>query len=92
MARMGIPCLVLGFWMPGVSEMSLFVNLQSSSSKLSTNDQFLSLTDQLNLGVRAVELDTHWVEVSTQVLTPVKMFHSLAENAEDTLMRAGSAS
>ncbi|CAK0733927.1 hypothetical protein CVIRNUC_000356 [Coccomyxa viridis] len=34
----------------------------SSSSKLRTNDQFLSLTDQLNLGVRAVELDTHWVE------------------------------
>ena len=36
---------------------------QSSTSILRTNDQFLSLTDQLNLGVRAVELDTHWVEV-----------------------------
>lgn len=26
-----------------------------------TNNQWLSLTDQLNLGVRNVELDTHWV-------------------------------
>ena len=67
MSRMGIPGLVLDIWMHGGSEMNLFVNLQSSSSKLRTNDQFLSLTDQLNLGVRAVELDTHWVEVSTQV-------------------------
>ena len=66
MARMGISCLVLGIWMHDVSEMNVFVNLQSSSSKLRTNDQFLSLTDQLNLGVRAVELDTHWVEVFTQ--------------------------
>ena len=38
--------------------------MQSSSSALRTNDQYFSLTDQLNLGVRAVELDTHWVEVS----------------------------
>ncbi len=37
--------------------------MQSSDSTLRTNDQYLSLTDQLNLGVRAVELDTHWVEV-----------------------------
>ena len=28
---------------------------------LRTNNQWLSLTDQLNLGVRVVELDTHWV-------------------------------
>jgi hypothetical protein len=28
---------------------------------LRTNDQWLSVTDQLNLGVRAVELDVHWV-------------------------------
>lgn len=27
---------------------------------ISTNNQWLSLTDQLNLGVRVVELDTHW--------------------------------
>lgn len=35
----------------------------SDPSKLTlrTNDQLLSLTDQLNLGVRALELDTHWV-------------------------------
>jgi len=36
---------------------------QSSADRLQTNDQVLSLTDQLNLGVRLVELDTHWVKV-----------------------------
>lgn len=46
----------------GSSHVSL-VCAQSSTSILRTNDQFLSLTDQLNLGVRALELDTHWVEV-----------------------------
>lgn len=35
-----------------------------AASTLRTNDQWLSLTDQLNLGVRLVEIDTHWVEVS----------------------------
>lgn len=28
---------------------------------LRTNNQWLSITDQLNLGVRVVEIDTHWV-------------------------------
>lgn len=37
-------------WVPGVAD-----------SQLHTNNQLLSLTDQLNLGVRALELDTHWV-------------------------------
>ncbi|GAB4815112.1 hypothetical protein N2152v2_002158 [Parachlorella kessleri] len=32
-----------------------------SDAPLRTNDQWLSLTDQLNMGVRALELDTHWV-------------------------------
>lgn len=32
-----------------------------SHSLLRTNNQYLSLTDQLNLGVRSIELDTHWV-------------------------------
>lgn len=32
-----------------------------SHSVLRTNNQWLSLTDQLNLGVRVVEIDTHWV-------------------------------
>jgi hypothetical protein len=36
---------------------------QSGNSVLRTSDQYLSLTDQLNLGVRVIELDTHWVEV-----------------------------
>lgn len=30
---------------------------------LRTNNQYLSITDQMNLGVRALELDTHWVGV-----------------------------
>lgn len=36
---------------------------QTGDAPLRTNDHWLSLTDQMNLGVRAVELDTHWVEV-----------------------------
>ncbi|KAG7674064.1 hypothetical protein Ndes2526B_g02453 [Nannochloris sp. 'desiccata'] len=32
-----------------------------SHSVLRTNNQWLSLTDQLNLGVRVLEIDTHWV-------------------------------
>jgi hypothetical protein len=38
---------------------------KSKHYKLRTNNQWLSLTDQLNLGVRVVEIDTHWVLVST---------------------------
>jgi len=49
---------------------TLLVPVQSSDSTLRTNDQYLSLTDQLNLGVRAVELDTHWVEVASQNHAP----------------------
>ena len=37
--------------------------MQSGDAVLRTNDQYLSLTDQLNLGVRTVELDVHWFEV-----------------------------
>jgi hypothetical protein len=33
-----------------------------SATLLRTNDQYFSLTDQLNMGVRMVEIDTHWVE------------------------------
>ncbi len=50
--------------------------MQSSSSALRTNDQYFSLTDQLNLGVRAVELDTHWVEVSVLKLFEPQAFMS----------------
>lgn len=32
------------------------------NTHIQTNNQWLSLTDQLNLGVRVVEVDTHWVE------------------------------
>ena len=37
--------------------------MQANNALLRTNDQYLSLTDQMNLGVRSVELDTHWFEV-----------------------------
>ena len=37
--------------------------LQSTADRLQTNDQVLSLTDQLNLGVRMIEMDAHWVQV-----------------------------
>lgn len=36
--------------------------LLQSDDVLVTNNQWLSLTDQLNLGVRLVELDTHWFQ------------------------------
>ena len=38
--------------------------LQASDAYLQTNNQYLSLTDQMNLGVRIVELDTHFFDVS----------------------------
>ena len=38
--------------------------MQADDAQLRTNDQLFSLTDQLNLGVRNVELDTHEVEVN----------------------------
>ena len=39
------------------------VSVQASEAYLQTNNQYLSLTDQLNLGVRIVELDTHFFDV-----------------------------
>ena len=42
--------------------------LQASEAYLQTNNQFLSLTDQMNLGVRIVELDTHFFDVSCLLL------------------------
>ena len=38
-------------------------DLQASEAYLQTNNQVLSLTDQMNLGVRIVELDTHFFDV-----------------------------
>jgi hypothetical protein len=32
-----------------------------------TNNQWLSLTDQLRLGVRLIELDTHWIDGSLRI-------------------------
>lgn len=44
------------------------IYLQASEAYLQTNNQFLSLTDQMNLGVRIVELDTHFFDVSCHLL------------------------
>ena len=46
------------------SHLSSF-HLQASEAYLQTNNQYLSLTDQMNLGVRIVELDTHFFDVSS---------------------------
>lgn len=43
--------------------MSARSGLQASEAYLQTNNQVLSLTDQMNLGVRIVELDTHFFDV-----------------------------
>jgi hypothetical protein len=49
--------------------------VQASDAVLRTNDQWLSVTDQLNLGVRSVELDTHWVEVRENLWGSLDRFH-----------------
>ncbi len=36
---------------------------QPAGKRVVTNNQALSLTDQLRMGVRFVELDVHWVKV-----------------------------
>ena len=38
------------------------INFFDHSAKLQTFDQYLSLTDQLNLGARLIELDTHFFD------------------------------
>ena len=43
--------------------------MQANDARLRTNDHYFTLTDQMNLGVRAVELDTHQVEVDLLTLT-----------------------
>lgn len=39
-----------------------WISWVASEAYLQTNNQFLSLTDQMNLGVRIVELDTHFFD------------------------------
>ena len=40
---------------------------EGTSQTIRTNDQYFSLTDQLNMGVRMVELDTHYVLGSLRI-------------------------
>ena len=51
--------------------------LQASDAYLQTNNQYLSLTDQMNLGVRIVELDTHFFDVSVTQMQRECMHHDL---------------
>ena len=57
--------------------------VQSNDAKFETDNQILSLTDQLNLGLRNVELDTHWVQVSPLVcphlLPPIHASRQLSQ-------------
>lgn len=48
-----------------------FLFMKADDALLRTNDHYFSLTDQLNMGVRSVELDTHEVEVFPWILLPV---------------------
>ncbi|KAK9810746.1 hypothetical protein WJX73_004650 [Symbiochloris irregularis] len=44
-----------------------YIKWVAGDAPLRTNDHWLSLTDQLNLGVRSLELDTHWVEGALRI-------------------------
>ena len=56
---------MLQCWRSLVADVIPIVDVQSNDAKFETDNQILSLTDQLNLGLRNVELDTHWVQVSS---------------------------
>lgn len=55
----------------------------AGNTHIQTNNQWLSLTDQLNLGVRNVELDTHWVEGDLRIAhcggAHIQLFDKLIE-------------
>ena len=44
-------------------------NPQGAKHELQTNNQWFSLTDQLNMGVRVLELDVHFVAVGNMCFT-----------------------
>ncbi|KAK9810142.1 hypothetical protein WJX72_005510 [[Myrmecia] bisecta] len=47
---------------PYFQEYFKWIRWVASDAVLQTNNQWLSLTDQMNLGVRVLELDVHWVD------------------------------
>ncbi|EFJ49198.1 hypothetical protein VOLCADRAFT_90100 [Volvox carteri f. nagariensis] len=57
-----------------------YLGLASGSQRLMTNNQVLSLTDQLNLGVRFLELDVHWIQSDLHI-AHCGGFHSPQLNA-----------
>lgn len=48
-------------------EYFVWIRWVADSAQLRTNDHYFSLTDQMNMGVRAVELDTHEVEGALRI-------------------------
>ena len=51
----------------GLLEYVEWIAPEATSRTIRTNDQYFSLTDQLNMGVRMVEIDTHYVLGSLRV-------------------------
>lgn len=51
----------MGPLLPGFFKYIKWAVKDFRDAPLHTNNQLLSLTDQLNLGVRSLEIDTHWV-------------------------------
>lgn len=51
----------------GLLEYAEWLAPEGTSRTIRTNDQYFSLTDQLNMGVRMVELDTHYVLGSLRI-------------------------
>ena len=60
---------------------------QAGDAPLRTNDHWLSLTDQMNLGVRTMELDTHWVQVISPLPPSYACSHSGSSHVCCTLER-----
>lgn len=52
---------------PDFQALFSWVRWVREGAPLRTNDQLLSLTDQLRLGIRAIELDVHWVAADLRI-------------------------
>ena len=57
-------------------KLTQLIQYLDKSAYVQTNDQWLSLTDQLRLGVRMVELDTHYIFVCNRPLAGSTRHHS----------------
>ena len=68
-------------------ELTALVQKLLPHAYVQTNDQLLSLTDQLRLGVRFIELDTHFF----LVCTPARPHHLNLRRASCTLPTAAAS-